>query len=166
MQFQVPQFIEMEDKLIGPLTLKQFGYVAVGGLIIFFLYFVFQFWLWLIMASIIGAIAAALAFVKYNGRSFLVLAFAMGNYFFRPRFYLWKPPSPEARKPVKEDVAKGGSISLLGLRLNTFTQPLSERRERAVRPSFLDRWRGTKERFEVFRRITGERDVARRVDYR
>ena len=27
MQFRVPQFIDIEDKVIGPLTLKQFAYV-------------------------------------------------------------------------------------------------------------------------------------------
>ena len=30
MQFQTPQFIETENKIIGPLTLKQFFYLAVG----------------------------------------------------------------------------------------------------------------------------------------
>jgi len=31
MQYQVPQFIEIEDKIFGPLTLKQFLYLAGGG---------------------------------------------------------------------------------------------------------------------------------------
>ncbi|TSC61742.1 MAG: SsrA-binding protein, partial [Parcubacteria group bacterium Athens0416_74] len=31
MQFQVPQFIEVEDKIVGPLTFKQFVFIA-GGL--------------------------------------------------------------------------------------------------------------------------------------
>ncbi|MFM2424198.1 MAG: hypothetical protein RLZZ70_589, partial [Candidatus Parcubacteria bacterium] len=31
MQFEVPQFIEIEDKIFGPLTWKQFLYVG-GGL--------------------------------------------------------------------------------------------------------------------------------------
>ena len=31
MQFQVPQFIETEDKVVGPLTLRQFMYIAGAG---------------------------------------------------------------------------------------------------------------------------------------
>ncbi|TSC80302.1 MAG: hypothetical protein G01um101429_152 [Parcubacteria group bacterium Gr01-1014_29] len=30
-QFQVPQFIEVEDKIFGPLTTKQFFYLLGGG---------------------------------------------------------------------------------------------------------------------------------------
>ncbi len=35
MQFPVPQFTEVEDKIIGPLTLKQFGIIFGVGVIIF-----------------------------------------------------------------------------------------------------------------------------------
>ena len=38
MQFQVPQFIEVEDKIVGPLTFKQFIYLAGGGGVIAILY--------------------------------------------------------------------------------------------------------------------------------
>ena len=31
MQFKVPQFIDMEDKIVGPLTLKQFAYILGAG---------------------------------------------------------------------------------------------------------------------------------------
>lgn len=167
MQFQVPQFIETEDKLIGPLTLKQFAYIAVGGLIVFFFYFVVGFFLWVILAGFIGLVVAALAFIQYNGRPFLILVLSMFGYFWSPRLYIWKAAGGEAiiKKPSKEDVGEGG-ISILGLKLNTFRQPLTERREKSARSSILDRWRTTKERFEVFRKLTGEKDVARRVDYR
>ena len=40
MRFQVPQFIEVEDKIFGPLTFKQFVYVTggVGLAVILFLF--------------------------------------------------------------------------------------------------------------------------------
>jgi hypothetical protein len=37
-QFHVPQFIEVEDKIFGPLTLKQFLYVIGGAGIVFIMY--------------------------------------------------------------------------------------------------------------------------------
>ena len=38
MQFQVPQGIDMEDKIVGPLTLIQFLYLLVGGVIDYLLF--------------------------------------------------------------------------------------------------------------------------------
>lgn len=155
MQFQVPQFIDIEDKVIGPLTLKQFAYIAAGGFILFLLYYLLQFWLWLMVSSVIGVFIAGLAFFKYNGRPFIVLIFAVFNYFWQPRLYIWKQISGAT---PKEEIKRGG-LSILGFKLNTFTNPLSDRRERPIRSSL-------KEKFEIFRKITGDREAARRIDYR
>ena len=38
MRFQVPQFIEVEDKIFGPMTLKQFIYMAGGAGLSFLIY--------------------------------------------------------------------------------------------------------------------------------
>ena len=51
MRFQVPQFIEIESKIFGPLTLKQFIYLIGGGGIIFILYALLPFWLMIIFAK-------------------------------------------------------------------------------------------------------------------
>lgn len=108
MQFQVPQFIEVEDKIFGPLTFKQFVYVS-GGLgaayIIYRLlpsYFAFP-----LMLAIAG-FGAALAFLKYNGRPFIVVVESVFYYFLRARLYLWNnerkaKPSPK-EKAEKEGV--------------------------------------------------------------
>lgn len=159
MQFQVPQFIETEDKIIGPLTLKQFGYLAGGGFFLLMLYYVLEFWLWIIVAAIVGLFVIAMAFLKYHGRSFMVLFFAMISYLWRPRLFLWQSAG------AKPAVPQGG-LSILGFKLNTFMHPLADRREKPLQPSFLDHFKTTKERFEVFRKLTGDREVARRIDYR
>lgn len=164
MQFQVPQFIDTDDKLIGPLSLKQFIYLTFGAVFVFFFYFVLRFWLWLIVAGIIVAIALALAFFKYNGRPFLILAFAVLSHFWRPRHYLWQADVSTAAD--REGVGRQG-ISILGFKLKTSVKPLADRREKSLRSSLLDRLRGaTQEKIEVFRKLTGEKEVARRVDYR
>ena len=41
MRFQVPQFIEVEDKIFGPLTLKQFLYTAGGAAVGFIIWSIF-----------------------------------------------------------------------------------------------------------------------------
>lgn len=155
MQYQVPQFIEVESKIVGPLTLKQFFYLAAAFLLCFILFFLFQFWLWLIFAIIVGGSAVAFAFVKINGRSFAVFVKSVLFYFWRPRFYLWqKTASP----PTQE-------LSSLELKLKTSSQPIGKR-ERGFGFSIFSGLRPRGELFEIFRKATGEREVARRVDYR
>ncbi|MCX6713548.1 MAG: PrgI family protein [Candidatus Vogelbacteria bacterium] len=90
MQFQVPQFIEMEDKIFGPLTFKQFLYI-VGGLALAFIFYVYLgFWLALIPMLAIVGFAGALAFYKFNGRSFIYLVEALFNYLRTKKLYIWK----------------------------------------------------------------------------
>ena len=60
MQFQVPQFIETEDKIIGPFSIKQFIYVGAAIGISFMLYFTVQAWLWIALSLIVVGLALAL----------------------------------------------------------------------------------------------------------
>ena len=34
-QYKIPQNIDVEDKILGPFTLKQFLYIMVGGILIY-----------------------------------------------------------------------------------------------------------------------------------
>lgn len=69
MQFPVPQFTDVEDRIIGPLTLKQFGIVFAAGVIIFVGYSATKSILVLIfLAVLFGFPALALAFLPFNGR--------------------------------------------------------------------------------------------------
>ncbi len=97
MQFQVPQFIEVEDKIFGPLTFKQFVYVAGGAGAAYLLWRVFPIYLSLPLVAGVGGLAAALAFYQFNGRPF-ILALENAVYFFlRTKLYLW---NNTAKKPV------------------------------------------------------------------
>ena len=64
MQFQIPQFIETEDKIAGPLSLRQLGYFIAAGFISFMCYWVFATWLWFLITMIVGITAAAFAFIS------------------------------------------------------------------------------------------------------
>jgi len=67
MRFQVPQFIETESKIVGPFTLKQFLYLAAGGVIIFILQYLVSFTYLIIIGTPIAILAVALAFYKIDG---------------------------------------------------------------------------------------------------
>jgi len=98
MRFQVPQFIEVESKIFGPLTLKQFIYLLGGAGVIFLLYVVLPFWLMIIFALPVGAFSLALAFYKINNRPFIKVTESALKYFIADNLYLWK------KKQRKSDV--------------------------------------------------------------
>ncbi|MBU6321191.1 MAG: PrgI family protein [Patescibacteria group bacterium] len=90
MEYQVPQFIEVEDKIVGPLTLRQFIYLAGGaGLcVIFFLYL--PLWLALPLMALVAGGAGALAFYRINGKPLIEMVEAGFNYSVRSKLFLWK----------------------------------------------------------------------------
>ncbi len=90
MQFNIPQFIDVEDKVIGPLTVKQFLWLLTGSVAIFFIYMFTDLSLFIILASPVALIFLALAFYKINGRSFIVFVGAVLYHFIRPKFFLWQ----------------------------------------------------------------------------
>lgn len=90
MQFQVPQFIEVEDKIFGPLTLKQFFYLLGGAAGVFLLYAVLPFFLVIFLAPPIAAFFLALAFYKIHGQPFVKVAENAFRHFTRNKIYTWK----------------------------------------------------------------------------
>lgn len=107
-QFLVPQFIDVEDKIIGPITTRQFVLMLVGTLLIFIEFQLAQFWLFLIESILTFIIFGIIAFLKINGMPF--------HYFFlnvvqttkRPRLRVWnkKLKESELKDWVKSGIMK------------------------------------------------------------
>ncbi len=95
MRFQVPQFIETEEKLIGQFTLKQFVFIAIGGAILFFIFFVVPPTLFLVFAIPVSIIFLVLALAKIDDVPiYLYIAYFLG-YILGPRRYIYKPGERE-----------------------------------------------------------------------
>ncbi|NOY35386.1 MAG: PrgI family protein [bacterium] len=110
MRFQVPQFIEVESKIFGPLTLKQFIYLAGGAGLIFLAYAAFPFFIAIVLAIPIGAFSIALAFYKVNNQPFIKAVENALKYSSEAKVYVWKRESEEKRaaaaiKKKKEESA-------------------------------------------------------------
>ncbi|MFA5173164.1 MAG: PrgI family protein [Candidatus Paceibacterota bacterium] len=88
--FQVPQFIDTEDKIVGPLTLKQFFYFAAAFGISLGLFYLLNFWLWLVIAVFFWASAAGLAFLKISGRSLPLVIVSALEFYWNPRVIMWR----------------------------------------------------------------------------
>lgn len=89
MQFQVPQFLDVEDKIIGPFTIKQFIYLAGGTGMGYMAYRFIP-----LIGPIIGlgtvALGWALGFYKYNGKPFVYIIEAAILYAKNEHLYIWK----------------------------------------------------------------------------
>jgi len=90
MRFEVPQFIEVEAKIVGPLTWKQFVYVAGGAGLLVILFLSLPFMLFILIGLPVGAIAGSLAFHRINNRPFSIFLESIVNYFVKKKLYLWK----------------------------------------------------------------------------
>lgn len=101
MRFQVPQFIEIEDKIFGPLTFKQFIYVAGGVGLSVILFLFLPTFLAIIIALPIVLFAAALAFYKVNSKPFVNVVEAFVKYTLTNKLYIWK--KTDNPRPTTDD---------------------------------------------------------------
>lgn len=90
MRFEVPQFIEIEDKIFGPLTWRQFVYVGSGAAFGAVLFFTTPFIVFVFLGIPIGALAFLLGFYPVNNRPFSVFLESVVRYFKGNRLYLWR----------------------------------------------------------------------------
>ncbi|MFA5169438.1 MAG: hypothetical protein WC420_01645 [Candidatus Paceibacterota bacterium] len=93
MQYRVPQFIEHEAKILGPLNIKQS--LTVGGVlaICFFLYFMVgqtNFFLFLLIAAVLTGTALAISFTKIEGLGLPTVIKNWANFNINPKIFLWR----------------------------------------------------------------------------
>lgn len=89
MRYQVPQFIEVEDKLFGPLTARQFIYLAGAGGVGLATFSTLPFFIAALITAPVAALGLALAFYSMNGRPFLTVLEHGFRYLLGSKLYLW-----------------------------------------------------------------------------
>lgn len=97
MQFAVPQFTDVEDKIFGPFTFKQFIFLGGGAGLSYFVFALLPRSIALIAVLPVAGFALALAFYKVNDRPFLVVLEHAFYYAIRGKLFLWK------HRPVKSN---------------------------------------------------------------
>lgn len=90
MRFEVPQFINVEDKLFGNFTFKQALYLVGGGGSIYLIYKLLPSFAVIVLGLPIAAFSLALVFYKPNGRPFIKYVEALMTFTFTQKFYLWR----------------------------------------------------------------------------
>lgn len=104
-QSTVPQFIDVEDKIIGPITVRQFIILIVGGLIIFLEFKLSDMILFILLALPTLAFFGTLAFLRVNGVPFHYFILNALETFKKPKLRIWRRET-EAHLERKESPEK------------------------------------------------------------
>ncbi len=108
MQFEVPQFVDIEDKIFGPLTWRQFVYLG-GGVGFAVVLLLVAHWLIFLFIGLPAALTAiALAFVPINSRPFSYFLEAVYSYLVNHKLYVWKK---ETETIYKQSFLPGNNLS-------------------------------------------------------
>lgn len=133
MRYTVPQFIDVEDKILGPITVRQFVIMLVTGLIMFILYKVLDFTAFIVFGLMTFALGGVIAFFRVNGQPFHFFLLNLAQTFSKPRLRVWNKdlndgelqalvkapaPKPPETKVVKERLVDS-KLSELSLVVNT-----------------------------------------------
>ena len=90
MHYNVPQFIDVEDKVAGPLTAKQLLWMFGMGATLMMLWGLLDRTAFFLSAVPVAALFVALAFYKPHGRPLISFVFYGILFLFRPKMYVWK----------------------------------------------------------------------------
>jgi len=113
MQYQVPQFIEVEDKIVGPLTFRQFAYLLGGAGLSFVLYTIFPLSIAILFIIPTVVLALGLAFYKVNNKPLIFVISSAINYIRKSRLYVWKKVPKKIQRVSQEKMSVGVHIPKL-----------------------------------------------------
>lgn len=104
MRYQTPQFIDIEDKVIGPFSFKQFVYLAGSGGLGYALFRLLPLLIAIPLIVAVVTLGLSLAFYKVNNRPFIFFIQSFITFNLRNKFYLWRKPTkkPEVVQEKKE----------------------------------------------------------------
>ncbi|QQS21026.1 MAG: PrgI family protein [Candidatus Moraniibacteriota bacterium] len=109
MLFNVPQFIDVEDKVAGPLTAKQIAWLVGMGAVLFILWSFFDTATFFVLSVPVILLFSLFAFYRPYNQSLLSFTIHASMYLFRPKVYTWDRPgmtTKEAPKTVEKKVTQ------------------------------------------------------------
>ncbi|MDD4995289.1 MAG: PrgI family protein [Patescibacteria group bacterium] len=132
-KFVVPQFIDVEDKIFGPITTRQFVILLVDGLFVFIAFKLLEKILFIPAAILLLGAGGLLAFIKVNGMPFHFFLLNIIQTMKRPSLRVWdktpsntelrayisKPEVKAAPVPPKKEPLTTSRLSELSLIVNT-----------------------------------------------
>jgi len=105
-KFLVPQYIDVEPKILGPVTVRQFVEMLICAFINFVFYKMFYFNTFIVLALGNTAVFLIIAFYKINGMPFHYFILNMVQTMRKPRKRIWRRLDMSEIKKVEEKVKK------------------------------------------------------------
>ncbi|MBI2589855.1 PrgI family protein [Candidatus Berkelbacteria bacterium] len=130
MRYRVPQNIDMEDRIIGPLTMAQFVYLMLGGMIIYVSYLLFIPPVFFAIAFGVGILTLSMTFLKIQDQPFPKFIAATLLYLVKPKQRTWqKDPTLQHMKVIEKTATTPEQKSVPGqtvtkIELNDLSQLL------------------------------------------
>ncbi len=132
-QFVVPQFIDVEDKIFGPITPRQFIIMLAALLTDFVAYKLATFIFFVLLFLIITGAGIIIAFAKINGQPFHYFLLNLFQTMRRPRLRVWyiplinsdikissqSAPPPAPKVVINKERPEASHLSDLALLVNT-----------------------------------------------
>ena len=107
-KYIVPQFIDVENKILGPITVRQFATIAVAGVFVFVAYRLADFSLFIIEAIIIAGVTAIIGFFRFNGLPFHIFILNVIGTYKKPMLRVWlKDSARQVKERAKKKRKKG-----------------------------------------------------------
>ncbi len=125
MQFKVPQFLDIEDKIFGPFTFREFVYLAGGAGLCFTIYKLVGIYWGILPIAAIAGFSSALAFYRPNNKPFINMVEAGTKYLFQDKLYIWQ------RRKVSNDEKRAEIV-------NNKTKIITPREERLTGSKLKD----------------------------
>lgn len=89
MRFQVPQDVQREDTIIGPITFKQLAILLIGGGISYAMYLIlfpiYKIFIWLPVVAVLGLLTLAVAFLKIYDMTFMRFILYLLEFLIKPK---------------------------------------------------------------------------------
>lgn len=133
LQYQVPQFVDVEDKIFGPLTAKQFLMFVVNALFIAAFYVAFPLGVTVALAVPVTIVFFLFVFYKVNGRSFLWFLYAVFHYVFTGKLFIWERRGETPKVRVSSLSAVEAVLARRGLRLASRAPAMETRIQQLAR---------------------------------
>lgn len=130
MQFKVPQNIDMQDRILGPLTLFQLLYLLIGFLVTYSLFRSGSILGFIFIGIPVAVLTLALAFIKINDQPFHRFLLSMILFVFRPKLRLWHKGGTSPKVTVSATATSQKAVvtpkTLDQKRLSTIAQKLDQ----------------------------------------
>ncbi len=112
MQFKVPQFLDIEDKIFGPFTFRQFVYLAGGAGFCFIIFRLVGLYIGTIPIAIVAGFSLALAFYRPNNKPFIYMVEAGIKYLMQNKLYIWQKQKQDSNSQQTDTAKSRNAITM------------------------------------------------------